>query len=272
MNYRSIFLGCLLAAILSLPAFAQRVAEGAPEGKVFVYRDDGTMKREMEIFFPKDHKPAAEKVPGIILFHGGGWGGGSRSAFRYQCDYFARRGLVAATVTYRLVTKEDRARVAKPDKSPKRLCIPDAKSAIRHISLIATSTPGLNHPDDPEGFDTSVAALVLFNPALTAGDAKDPEIDFAQQLRADAPPAIAFFGSKDKWLKGWNPVYERWAAMDGTKVVLEIAEGQNHAFFNRQPWADSTLISADRFLADLGFLEGEPTLTTPKEARLVPRP
>ncbi|MFT6180979.1 MAG: hypothetical protein ACJAQT_003588 [Akkermansiaceae bacterium] len=121
----------------------------------------------------------------------------------------------------------------------KRLCIPDAKSAIRwvkqhadglgvdpyrfivsggsaggHIGLIATSSPGLNHPDDPEGFDTSVAAIVLFNLALSAAEANDSEVDFIQHLKPGAPPAIAFCGSKDASLKGWNPTYAKWKSLE----------------------------------------------------------
>ncbi|MEM9281298.1 MAG: hypothetical protein AAGA96_05685, partial [Verrucomicrobiota bacterium] len=104
------------------------------------------------------------------------------------------------------------------------------------------------------------------------GDASDPEIDVHQLIEPGMPPAIAFFGSEDtKWLEGWNPTYEKWKAFEGSRVELEIAEGEKHAFFNRQPWADLTLISADRFLVDLGFLEGESTLTAPETGEhLVP--
>ena len=289
-----IFFLLLIGMPLALVARAERVS--APPGKVHAYKEVDGEKRELEIYFPEGHDPSGDPVPGIIFFHGGGWGGGSRAAFGYQCQYFASRGLVAVTVTYRLATKEAAAELEK-GVSRKRICIPDAKSAIRwvkqnaeklgvdpdrliaaggsaggHISLIATSNPGLNDPNDPEGIDTSVAARVLFNPALSQADAKDPEIDFIQHLEPGAPPAIVFFGSEDKnWLEGWNPTYEKWKGLEGTAVELEIAEGEKHAFFNSQPWADLTLISADRFLAGLGFLEGEPTLELPASGEtLVP--
>ena len=151
--------------------------------------------------------------------------GGSRVAFSYQCDYFASRGMAAATVTYRLRTKEDRAALTG-GQSTKRVCIPDVKSAIRwfkqhakelgvdpnrivagggsaggHISLLGTTNPGLNDPNDPKGIDTSVAAYVLFNPALSKSDAKDPDVDFLRHLKAGFGPALVFFGSKDPWLK-----------------------------------------------------------------------
>jgi hypothetical protein len=45
---------------------------------------------------------------------------------------------------------------------------------------------------------------------------------------------------------------------------MQIAEGQTHAFFNKQPWKDITLIAADKFLTKLGYLQGKPTLSMPE--------
>ena len=59
----------------------------------------------------------------------------------------------------------------------------------------------------------------------------------------------------------------------GCLPLLLIAEGMGHGFFNRQPWADVTLIAADKFLKELGFIEGEPTLAAPKTGeKLTKRP
>jgi acetyl esterase len=283
----------LLTLFLSSQAHAERVS--GPPGKVYTYKETKEGERELEVYFPKDHSAATEAVPCIIFFHGGGWSGGSRDAFKYQCAYFASRGIVAVTVTYRLTNKKDKATM-KGKESPKRLCIPDAKSAIRwvkqhandlgvdpdrlivsggsaggHIGLIATSHSELNHPDDPKGLNTTVAARVLFNPALSSGDANDPEIDVIQHLKPGAPPTIAFFGSKDTWLKGWTPAYEKWKSLENTLIEVQIAEGQSHAFFNSQPWADLTLIAADQFLQKQGLLTGPPTLPKPAGGeKLVP--
>jgi acetyl esterase/lipase len=273
--------------------FAETAPNEKPTGEVYTYKEVDGVAREIEIYFPEGHEASGKTRPGIILFHGGGWGGGTRQAFSDQCDYFASRGLVAATVTYRLATKKAAAEL-KEGQSRKRLCVPDAKSAIRwfkqnaeelgldpdrliagggsaggHVSLVATTNSGLNDPGDPEGFDTSVVAYVLFNPALSAGDAKDPDIDVIQHLGADFPPAIAFFGSDDTWLKGWNPAYEKLKSLGVASVDFQIAKGEKHAFFNKQPWKNITLTAADRFLADLGFIEGEPTLPAPENGEVL---
>ncbi|MDA7916464.1 alpha/beta hydrolase [Verrucomicrobia bacterium] len=279
----------IFLVVMAAPsAKAQRVySDNPPKGKNYTYKEIDGVAREMEIFFPK-RKPK-KAVPGIIFFHGGGWGGGSREMFSYQCNYFASRGIVAATVTYRLANKVEK-KAMQEGESYKRLCIPDAKSAIRwfkanaselgidpnrvivgggsaggHISLLATTNPGLNHPNDPKGFDTSVAAYVLFNPALSVGDSKDSEIDFMQHVKTDLPPAIVFFGSEDNWMKrGWNPAKSKMTFMGIKGMDMMIAEGQGHGFFNRQPWADLTLIAADKFLKKHGLIKGEPTLAVSK--------
>jgi acetyl esterase len=276
-------------AVLAHPlAAAERVySTNPPKGKTYVYKEVDGVARELEVYFPK--VKSTQPVPGIILFHGGGWGGGSREMFSYQCNYFASRGLVAVTVTYRLATKKDKQRM-KGKKSFKRLGIPDAKSAIRwfkqhadelgvdpgriiagggsaggHISLLATTNPGLNDPQDPRGYDASVVAYVLFNPALSAGDAKDSEVDLMSHVKADFSPAIVFFGSNDNWIKrGWNPAQEKMKSLGIESVDVQIAEGMGHGFFNSQPWADLTLVAADRFLKTHGLIKGEPTLDAPK--------
>lgn len=262
----------------------------APAGKVYTYKQSAGKPRDMEIYFPPNHDPAKSKVPGMILFHGGGWTGGTLDQFRAACAYFASRGLVCATAEYRMLGAGEPAKLPKGE-SHKRVCVTDAKSAIRwfkqhagelgvdpkriitgggsaggHISALATMNPGLNDPADPKDINTDVVAYLWFNPAFSPADDKDPEVDILHHLKADLPPAIAFFGDKDSWKNGWDKAHAKWQSR-GTKTIdLRIAPGQAHSFFNKEPWRTVTLIAADEFLVKHGLLTGVPTLQAPATA------
>lgn len=255
-----------------------------PQGKVYVYKESAGKSREIELFFPPGHDPATAKAPGIIMFHGGGWSGGVRTQFSQACQHFANRGMVAATVTYRMLSASEAKQLPK-EESRKRVCVTDAKSAIRwfkqqapqlgldperivagggsaggHIAMLATNNPELNDPNDPTGFDTSVVAYVLFNPAFTADDHQDPAIDAIAQTRKPIAPAIVFFGSEDTWKKGWDELEPHLNSIPGNKIHLHLARGQQHGFFNRDPWQTVTLQAADEFLVAQGLLKGPSTL------------
>ncbi len=290
MKLFSILLISLCGAALAAekPATAKGgIGADAPPGKTYIYKHSAGKPRQMEIYFPPNHDPAKAKVPGMILFHGGGWSGGSLGQFRIACAYFASRGLVCATSEYQMLSGPD-AKKLPAGETKKRVCVTDAKSAIRwfkqkapelgidpqriitgggsaggHISALATLNPGLNDPADPKDIDTSVVAYLWFNPAFATDDDKDPEIDVLHHLKPDLAPAIAFFGDKDAWKKGWDIAHAKLKSL-GTKTIdLQIAPGQSHSFFNSGPWQTVTLIAADKFLVKHGLLTGESTKTMP---------
>lgn len=262
-------------------------ARQAAAGKPYVYKTSGGKPRRLEIYFPPNHDPEQSKVPGLILFHGGGWSGGTLKQFREACAYFASRGLVCATAEYQMLKKADRGKLPEGE-SYKRVCATDAKSAIRwfkqnanqlgidpnriitgggsaggHISALATMNPGLNDPADPEDIDTSVVAYLWFNPAFSPDDGKDSEIDVLKHLSADLPPAIVFFGENDGWLLGWSKAHKKWKSLGTDGIDLRIAPGESHGFFNQPAWRTVTLIAADKFLVQQNLLTGQPTLAMP---------
>jgi hypothetical protein len=56
--------------------------------------------------------------------------------------------------------------------------------------------------------------------------------------------------------------------MGVANIDLRIAEGQEHGFFNREPWRTVTLMEADKFLVKQGLLGGEPSVKIPARAKL----
>jgi dienelactone hydrolase len=290
MKCLAVILYALCGACLAAekPAKTQGEIGGeAPAGKPYVYKITAGKERQMEIYFPPNHDPGRSQVPGMILFHGGGWGGGSLKQFRVACAYFASRGLVCATAEYQMLSATQ-AKTLPAGVTRKRVCVTDAKSAIRwfkqkapelgidpqriitgggsaggHIAVLATTNPGLNDPADSLHVDTRVAAYVLFNPAFALSDSEDPEIDILRHVQADLPPAIVFFGDQDTWKAGWDIAHAKWKALGHTGIDLQIAAGQKHSFFNSGPWQTVTLIAADRFLTEQGLLTGPPTKLPP---------
>lgn len=294
---------CLLAPSLVIHAAGKtakpraEIGSTAPAGKPYVYKTSAGKPRQMEIYFPPNHDPSKARVPGMILFHGGAWGGGSLGQFRIACAYFASRGLVCATAEYQMLSAAD-AKKLPAGETRKRVCVTDAKSAIRwfkqkapelgidpqriitgggsaggHISALATLNPGLNDPADPKDIDTSVVAYLWFNPAFALDDKKDPEIDVLRYLKKDLPPAIAFFGDQDTWKAGWDIAHAKLKNLGSNSIDLQMAPGQAHSFFNKDPWQTVTLIAADRFLMKHGLLTGEPTKTMPSTGeKLSPTP
>ncbi|NQT84655.1 alpha/beta hydrolase fold domain-containing protein, partial [bacterium] len=225
----------------------------------------------------------------IVFFFGGGWTSGGVGAFTRQAEYFASRGLVAARADYRVKSREG----VTPDK-----CVEDARSAVRwvranadrlgidplrlitsggsaggHLAACATIVESVDAEDDDLSISTIPQAMVLFNPVLDLTKASmakrlsgDKElarkISPTLHLDKNTPPAVIFFGSEDR-LKVHGDEYWQKAESLGVRADRFIAEGEGHGFFNRSPWLERTIIVADKFLASLGFLEGEPTMDAP---------
>ena len=84
-------------------------------------------------------------------------------------------------------------------------------------------------------------------------------------------PAIMMYGTKDPWLKRGKPVFTKLKKIGNTTTEFWYAEGEAHAFFNKEPWKSATILAADQFLIRQGLLKGEPTLTLHTEgAKLSP--
>ena len=122
-------------------------------------------------------------------------------------------------------------------------------------------------------------ALVLFNPVYDNGPdgygydrVKDyyKKISPLHNLDGSQPPTIVFLGDQDKLI----PVktaerYEQRMKANGNRCETIIYKDQGHGFFNlhknqktglgKQNFTQ-TMTAADKFLASLGFLSGEPSV------------
>jgi len=257
-----------------------------------VYKKTPQGELTLHFSLPVDWK-SSDKRPAIVFFFGGGWKNGSHAQFVAHSDYFASRGMVAASADYRIESIHH----TKPDK-----CVEDAKSAVRYLrqhaselgidpeKIVASGGSAGGHiaacsalidAFDAESDDKSISAkpnaLVLFNPALNIDELvlkRDPAPEDKARaeaitpnrfIKAGTPPCIMFFGTADKLKAGADPYLAK-AKPLGLRAELWTAEGQAHGFFNRAPWSQVTAKKADEFLVSLGYLRGEPAVVVPPGA------
>jgi len=281
----------VLVLLALAPVFA---AETKPLiGEARVYKRVGDRELKLHIVRPEGWK-ATDRRPAIVFYFGGGWVHGAPTQFNEHSVYFASRGLVCIQVEYRLV---DRA-----NPGPPLVCVYDARSSMRwvrshaaelgidpnriasgggsaggHLAAHVGMVDALDDPADDKTVSPKSNAMVLFNPVLDNGPgeygakligARYPEFSPAHNASRDDPPMILFLGSQDKLI----PVVtvERLKAnmeKAGVRCELRIYEGQGHGFFNAKGGGGKyyalTVREADKFLASLGWLKGEPTLPAP---------
>ena len=254
----------------------------APEGgERHIYKEVDDVELPLYVFQPEGHT-ADETKPAIVFFFGGGWRAGNPSQFEQHCQHFARRGLVAITVEYRVSSRHP---VKVED------CIADAKSAMRwvrghaeklgvdphriaagggsaggHLAACTAVIDDFNAPTDDLKVSAKPNAIVLFNPAMGNNPGAEPTsrtrgpenkvfpITYAAKKQ---PPCIMFFGTADGLLKGAE-LYQVESKNAGNHCRIVTYEDQGHGFFNYgrsgNKYYELTLSEADKFLVELGWL------------------
>lgn len=270
---------------------AAQAAWGAdPGGERHTYKTVEGRDLSLYVTTPDDWDPGDSR-PAIVFFHGGGWTQGEPVQFTEHSKYFSSRGLVCVQVEYRLIDKT-------LGETPKK-CMQDAKSAMRwvrskagelgidpdrmasaggsaggHLAAFVGMMEGMDDPQDNLAVPARANAMLLFNPVFDNGpngygyaQIKDryPEYSPFHNVSADDPPAIVFLGDQDTLIPvATATTFQKKMKAAGVDCEVMIFEGMEHGFFNygrhgNEPYYE-TLVACDRFLAGLGWLEGEPTL------------
>ena len=147
-------------------------------------------------------------------------------------------------------------------------------SAGGHLAAATAFVEGFDDPADDQSVSPKPDALCLFNPVIDttekgygASRLGDKKVAFSpvHHVAKGAPPAIVFHGTADKTVPFENVQrFERRMKAVGARCELMPFEGKGHGFFNvGRDGGDAyrkTVRAMDRFLASLGWLEGEPTI------------
>jgi len=165
--------------------------------------------------------------PIALFFYGGGWRSGDRSTYGFAGSALAARGITTVIADYRLYPEvkfpefvEDAAlayrwvhdNLAKPNSRPIVLI---CHSAGAHIAALLAVNPSYLHDTGsalpapsgliglagPYAFDptTYKTTKAIFSEVKVAATARP-----AEQVTADAPPALLFHGLEDDTVRPWN--------------------------------------------------------------------
>lgn len=240
---------------------------------------DGTELR-LHVFNPADHS-ASDQRPAIVFFFGGGWTEGSVEQFVPQSRHLAGRGMVAIVADYRVRGRHGttpfeamadarsaiqwvRTHAAELGVDAGRIAA-SGGSAGGHIALSAGVLEDLHEAGEDTRISSKPNALVLFNPRTdTAARAEvfGPRWQDASpthHLGDELPPTVIFHGTADETVP--YAEVEKFCAdardLDNSCEVFAY-EGATHGFFNpardESKWYRETLLEADRFLTNLGYL------------------
>jgi acetyl esterase len=246
-----------------------RVPAGATDLKRSVYNDGGQQ------LWAYGRADAADKRPGVVFVHGGGWGGGEPGYHLRHAHDLAARGYVTALVEYRLTAAghtwpaalDDvldavawlRANAEELGLDPDRLAIAGG-SAGGHLAAMASldrsarlAAAVLWYPAvDLRVFD-AVPEFKPMTDALLPGATGDDLLAASPlaHVRADGPPTLTMTGDLDPCTT-LSSIEEFHAALDAAGVDnrLVVFKGRDHGFdFHPADWQ----VCFDRMAA---FLDG----------------
>ena len=257
----------------------QAEPENLPGADSFTFSQDGARNLRIHVFRPNG---AGKHHPAIVFFFGGGWRGGTITAFGPQAEAFVKQGYVAALADYRVFCR---------DKSSPVEALADARSAYEwlrsHADELSVDPARIVISGGSSGghlalatamqepADLKPAALVLFNPAVDLVSIA-PLIHLSQsQAQAISPstlsavglpPAIIFHGKADHKV-AIKTVREQCARMLAAGSPCELVEyvGEGHSFYHSNqidsllgvsPFEDTTKRALE-FVRGLGITDGQ---------------
>lgn len=253
----------------------------APSREV-VYKKVGERELHLYVFEPQGHQPG-DRRPCFVTIHGGGWVGLTPRRQYPAAVYFAKLGMVAISVEYRLASKGSGSDVFD--------CVKDARSAMRYVRahaaefgidpdrIVANGGSAGGHLAagtalfegiDEAGEDTAVSpipnALVLYFPVIDTsargyGNVKIgprwQEISPLHRVRPGVPPSILFHGTGDT-VTPFQGAREFTEAMQaaGNRCELVVNEGGVHGYFMRdRVLFDETMRATAEFLRSVKLLD-----------------
>tara|TARA_R110002110_G_scaffold91264_1_gene237377 strand:+ start:29331 stop:30260 length:930 start_codon:yes stop_codon:yes gene_type:complete len=273
---------CLLVAVYAFFKI------GNESVKKYVYKATPQGKLSLYVHLPNDWQ-SSDHRPAIVFFFGGGWISGGPDHFKRQAAHLANRGMVAVRADYRTDSKHHttpdaavsdgrdalqwmRENATKIGIDPDRI-VASGASAGGHIAACLALCEDATEPP---------AMLILFNPVLDITNATR-ELEFSvrelelidmigpeaaaslspnQRISITTPPSLHLIGDKDPLIAQVEDFAIQSEALNIHSKVM-VAADQTHGFFNKEPWQTATLLAADDYLVENGYLKPDPSAEQP---------
>jgi acetyl esterase len=299
-NLFALFLLCLTVPLQAIPDGKISSPVGfqvnIPEEVIHfqeVYKKVDTFNLQTDIFYTKQALER-EHNTAIVFFHGGGWAYGTPSEFFTTCERYAKLGIVAFSVEYRLSIENG---VVPSKKISPIECVMDAKSAIRwvrenaarfhidpdkivaagqsaggHLALCTAMIDDYSEKSDNRRINCRPDAILLFSACINAvegwcdrllGDRRKKiwSISPFHHIKHGLPPMIDFHGTDDEQVPVWTAqFFANEMKMAGNYFELHQYKGRKHYLGEGNPtysryYDEEILMLADEFLRKFKLLE-----------------
>lgn len=289
---------CVCVLHMARPVLAAEVAvntmtlpaESEPDNsdiavQTLQYRETPQGALQLTVYALNDMKDD-EALPGVVLYYGGGWIGGTPKQFEPFALAFVRRGMVVVTPEYRVskthrtspfASVEDafasfrfvRANAARFGIDPNRLSAGGGSAGGHLAAALATLDPDVVGGEKSD-VDPMPDALLLWNPVYDNSPAgygfdriNGRVADFSplHNINADMPPTLVMLGDQDNLI----PVATAESFRDkqralGVRSELIVYPGAVHGFFNFDRGQEhflATSMAAQDFLQAIGHIEAQ---------------
>jgi acetyl esterase/lipase len=249
--------------------------------RLVVYKRVGDRELKLHVFLPQGWK-ATDARSCFLTIHGGGWIGGDARRMYAFADHFAKLGMVAASVEYRLLKKGNGVTVFD--------CVKDGRSAIRyvrehaadlgidprrilasggsaggHVAIGAALFTTVNEAGEDAATSAEPNAVIPLFPVIDTsrqgyGNARIGErwreLSPVDAVRPGLPPTLIFHGTADTTtpFAGAKRFHQE-MIQAGNLCELEVHEGGAHGYLmSSQALFEETLAKMEAFMGRTGFL------------------
>lgn len=256
--------------------------DGRVQHDTMTYRTVDDQELTLHLFRTKDRDPEEDR-PGIMLIHGGGWKAGSPDLFFPHARYFARRGMVAMVPQYRLV--DEQKDIAVSDAAldcryaflfavdhagelgllPEKIAVAGDSAGGHLAAVVALMEEIKGERPQPE---VNPGALILFGAITNTAEGKweIPEgesLSPVHNVGEKAPPTLVIHGEEDPVVSvGQARAFAVTMEDKKNHCALMLMPETKHAFvlpgYGKPEEIKEAMARADNFLAEIGYLEGDP--------------